>query len=83
MIDTAARALLSLGCFVAVGSALMIPGTSAGTAERIVSIIALLLGIGIVIASVAAQRISTRRRHREDAMSDPTDDSVVTHKEET
>ncbi|MDN5687744.1 MAG: hypothetical protein L0G94_13890 [Brachybacterium sp.] len=81
MIDTATRALLSLGCFVGVGAALMLPLTDAGTGERIVSILALLLGIGIVVGSVLARRLSSRRRHRDDAMSDLTDDPIVTTKE--
>lgn len=81
MIDIASRALLSLGCFVGVGSALMLPGTAAGSAERIVSIFALLLGLGIVVGSVVARRISIRRRHRDAAMYDLIDDPVVTTKE--
>lgn len=81
MIDTATRALLSLGCFVGVGAALMLPLTENGTAERIVSILAVLLGSGIVVGSVAVQRTITHRRHRNDAMSDLIDDAVVTTKE--
>jgi hypothetical protein len=81
VIEIASRALLSLGCFVGVGAALMLPGTAAGSAERIVSLLALLLGLGIVIGSVVARRISFRRRHRDDAMSDLIDDPVVITKE--
>lgn len=81
MIDTATRALLSLGCFVGVGSALMIPLTAPGTGERVVSILALLLGTGIVVGSVAARRLSERRRHRDGVMADLIDDPVVTTKE--
>lgn len=81
MIDTATRALLSLGCFVGAGSALMLPVTDAGTGERVVSILALLLGLGIVVGSVVVRRLSFRRRHRDDAMSDLIDDPVVTTKE--
>ena len=81
MIDTATRALLSLGCFVGVGAALMLPLTEAGTGERIVSILALLLGLGIVVGSVLARRLSSRRRHRDEAIADLTDDPIVTTKE--
>lgn len=81
MIETATRALLSLGCFVGVGAALMLPLTDGGTGERVVSILALLLGIGIVVGSVLARRLSSRRRLRDDAMADLTDDPIVTTKE--
>lgn len=81
MIDMATRALLSLGCFVGVGAALMIPFTQAGTGERVVSILALVLGIGIVAGSVAARLLSSRRRQRNDAMADFIDDPIVTTKE--
>lgn len=81
MIDVATRALLSLGCFVGVGSALMLPGTVAGSAERIVCLVALLLGLGIVVGSVVVRRLSLHRRHRDAAMSDLIDDPVVTTKE--
>lgn len=81
MIDTATRTLLSLGCFVGVGAALMLPLTEAGTGERIVSILALLLGLGIVVGSVLARRLSSRRRHRDEAMTALTDDPIVTTKE--
>jgi len=81
VIDTATRALLSLGCFVGVGSALMIPLTAPGTGERVVSLLALVLGLGIVVGSVAARLLTDRRRHRDDAMSDLNDDVVVTTKE--
>ena len=81
MIDTATRALLSLGCFVGVGSALMFPLTAPGTGERVVSLLALVLGLGIVVGSVAARLLTDRRRHRDDAMSDLNDDVVVTTKE--
>ena len=76
MIETASRALLSLGCFVGVGAALMLPFTESGSAARIVSVLALLLGLGTVAGAVAA-RLLTARRHRTDAMTDPTDDDVV------
>lgn len=82
MIDTATRALLSLGCFVGVGAALMLPLTQGGTSERIVSILSLLLGAGIVVGSVLVRRFTHHRGHRDDAMSDLTDDdAVVTNKE--
>lgn len=80
MIDTASRALLSLGCFVAVGSLLMLPLTGAGTGERIVSQLALVLGLGIVAGAIVA-RLIHRRRLRNDAMTDLIDDMVVTTKE--
>lgn len=81
MIDTATRALLSLGCFVGVGSALMLPLTTAGTGERVVSILALVLGLAIIAGSVAARLLSARRRHRDEAMTDLIDDPVVITKE--
>ena len=81
MIDIATRALLSLGCFVGVGAALMLPLTEAGTGERIVSSLALLLGLGIVVGSVLARRLSSRRRHRDEAIADLTDDPIVITKE--
>lgn len=81
MIDTATRALLSLGCFVGMGAVLMLPLTPAGTAERLMSLIALVLGIGIVGGSVAARLLNSRRRHRDEAMADLIDDQVVTTKE--
>ncbi|WP_114856189.1 hypothetical protein [Brachybacterium sp. YJGR34] len=81
MIDAASRALLSLGCFVGVGAALMLPLTEAGTAERVVSLLALLLGLGIIAGSVAARLLSTRRRHRDEAMADHLDDPVDPTKE--
>lgn len=80
MIETASRALLSLGCFVGVGAALMLPFTEAGSAARLVSILALLLGLATVAGAVAA-RLLTARRHRTDAMTDLTDDDVNTPEE--
>lgn len=81
MMDTASRAMLPLGCFVGIGAALMIPLTDGGTAARIVSILAALLGTGIVVAAVAVRLLITHRGHRDDAMTDLTDDDVVTNKE--
>ncbi|AXK46343.1 hypothetical protein [Brachybacterium saurashtrense] len=85
MIDTATRALLSLGCFVGVGAALMVPLTDAGSGERIVSLLALLLGAGIVVGSVAVRLLASRplapRRDRDDATPTSHDDPVVTPKE--
>lgn len=80
MIETASRALLSLGCFVGVGSALMLPFTEAGSASRLVCLLALLLGLATVAGAIAA-RLLTARRHRLDAMTDLTDDDVNTPEE--
>lgn len=80
MIETASRALLSLGCFVGVGAALMLPFTESGSGARIVSVLALLLGLGTVAGAVAA-RLLAARRHRTDAMTDLTDDDVTTLEE--
>ncbi|PMC74585.1 hypothetical protein [Brachybacterium sp. UMB0905] len=61
MIDTATRALLSLGCFIGVGAALMLPLTGAGTAERVVAMLALLLGVVAVAGSVLVRLLLARR----------------------
>lgn len=81
MIDHAARALLSLGCFVGVGSILMVLGTPDGSAERIVSIIALLFGIGITVASTVVLRLGNRRRDQLATVRHSIDDIVVIPKE--
>ena len=82
MIEHAARALLSLGCFVGIGSILMVLGTPEDTAERLVSTITLLLGIGIAVASTVVLWLGIRRRNQLAAMSHPIDDPVVQTKEE-
>jgi len=82
VIDMAARAMLALGCFVGVGAALMIPFTDGGTAERLVSWIALALGILAVVASAAVLRRGIVRRLREAETGDPDDQDVIPTKEE-
>lgn len=82
MIERAARALLSLGCFVGIGSILMVLGTPEGSAARIVSIIALLFGVGITVASAVVLRLGIRRRDQIVATPTPIDDNVVQPKEE-
>jgi len=82
MIEHAARAALSLGCFVGIGSILMVLGTPEDSAARVVSIVALLLGAGIVAASAAVLWLGIRRRDRCTAMPHPIDDEVVQPKEE-
>lgn len=82
MIDMAARALLALGCFVGVGAALMIPLTPGGSAERLVSGIALVLGILAVVASAAVLRRGIVRRLRETETPNPDDQDVIPTKEE-
>lgn len=82
MIEHAARATLSLGCFVGIGSILMVLGTPEDSAARVVSIIALLLGAGIVAASAVVLWLGIRRRNRFAAMPHPIDDEVVQPKEE-
>ncbi|MFC0672667.1 hypothetical protein [Brachybacterium hainanense] len=83
MIDMAARALLALGCFVGVGAALMLLGTAGGTPERLVSWIALVLGLAAIVASATVLRIRIVRRLRESDPSDPDDEDVIHTKEES
>lgn len=82
MIDRTARAVLSLGCFVGIGSILMLLGTPEDSAARIVSIIALLFGIGITVAAAVVLRLGIRRRDQVLATpAAPIDDTVVQPKE--
>lgn len=65
MIGRLARALLPLACFLAVGSLLMVIATRSGTAEHVVSILSLVLGLVVVGACVVALRLTIPRDNNE------------------
>lgn len=62
MIERACQILLTLGCFLTVGSLLMVVATQPDTAERVVSIFSLILGVVAVSIAVVAVRITIHRR---------------------